>query len=227
MDAFFTKFFPNVVPRMPEFYACVIQTFQMLFISGGISFVLSLLIGITLVVTKRGGILQNLIIFNILDKIINAFRSIPFVILVAALIPVTRALVGTAVGTIGTIFPLIVGITPFFSRQLESAFSEVSPGLVESAVTMGMGPFEIIFRVYLREGISSVARATTITVVNLMGLTAIVGIVGGGGLGDFAIRYGYQRNMLDATYAVVILLMIFISIIELLGSIIVEQTTHE
>lgn len=227
MDELLTNWFPNVVVRMPEFYESIIQTFQMMFISGGVSFLLSLVLAIVLVSTKKGGILQQRIVFSVLDKVINGFRSIPFVILVAALIPVTRALVGTAVGTTGAIFPLIVGITPFFTRQLESAFSEVSPGLVESAETMGLSPIEIIYRVYLREGIPSVARATTITVVNLMGLTAIVGIVGGGGLGDFAIRYGYQRNMLDATYAVVVLLIIFISIIELIGSIVVEQTTHE
>ena len=165
-------------------------------------------------------------VFNIVDKLINLFRSIPFIILAAALVPVTRALVGTAIGTKGAIFPLIIGITPFFSRQIQSALAGVDVGLVEAAESMGMSVTKIVYRVYLREAIPSIIRVSVIAIVSLVGLTAIVGIVGGGGLGDFAIRYGYQRYMLDATYATVIVLVVFIGIIEFIGRQLVEITEH-
>ncbi|ALC83014.1 MULTISPECIES: methionine ABC transporter permease [Bacillus] len=217
---------PNVSQVMDEFYLSIIQTLKMVFESGLISFLLSLVIGIILVSTKKDGILENTFIFNIFDKLINLFRSIPFIILIAALIPITRLISGTAVGVQGTIFPLIVGITPFFSRQIESALSEVDEGLVESGIAMGLSPFQIIVSVYLKEGISSIARVTTITVISLIGLTAIVGVVGGGGIGDFAIRYGYQQNQLDATYLSIIVLLIFVSIVQIIGTLITKKTTH-
>lgn len=226
MHELLNRLLPNVSEKWPEFYLAILQTLQMLLISGMISFILGLLIGILLLVTKRGGILANPFIYPIFDKSINLLRSIPFVILIAALIPLTRMIVGSAIGTKGAIFPLIIGITPFFARQIESALSEVDPGLIESAVAMGLSPFEIIFSVYLREGIPSIARVTTITIVSLVGLTAIVGVVGGGGLGDFAIRYGYQRNQVDATYSSVIVLLLFVSVIEIIGNWFVKKTSH-
>ncbi|MDF2911358.1 MAG: transporter permease [Sporolactobacillus laevolacticus] len=226
MDNLLHFLLPNVSQVMDEFYLSILQTLQMVFQSGLISFAFSLVIGIVLVSTKKGGILENIFVFNLFDKLINLFRSIPFIILIAALIPLTRLISGTAVGVQGTIFPLIVGITPFFSRQIESALSEVDEGLVESGIAMGLSPFQIIISVYLKEGISSIARVTTITVISLIGLTAIVGVVGGGGIGDFAIRYGYQQNQLDATYVSIIVLLIFVSIVQIVGTLISKKTTH-
>lgn len=217
---------PNVSQVMDEFYLSILQTLQMVFESGIISFIISLIIGILLVCTKKGAILENIFVFNLLDKLINLFRSIPFIILIAALIPLTRLISGTAVGVQGTIFPLIVGITPFFSRQIESALSEVDEGLVESGLAMGLSPFQIIISIYLKEGVPALARVTTITIISLIGLTAIVGVVGGGGIGDFAIRYGYQQNELDATYASIVVLLIFVSIVQIIGTLISKETTH-
>lgn len=226
MDKAVQLFLPNVSQVLNEFYLSIIETLQMVFVSGIVSFILSLIIGIVLVVTKKEGLLENGIVFNLFDKLINLFRSIPFIILIAALIPITRLISGTAVGVQGTIFPLIVGITPFFSRQIESALSEVDDGLIESGTAMGLSPFQIIFSIYLKEGIPSIVRVTTITIISLIGLTAIVGVVGGGGIGDFAIRYGYQMNQLDATYLSIVVLLIFVSIVQIIGTLIIQKTTH-
>lgn len=220
------QWFPNVMSRLPEFFDSFVQTIVMVGISGAVSFIFAVLLGVLVTITKPGGLTPNPVIFNIVDKLINLFRSIPFIILAAALVPVTRAIVGTAIGTKGAIFPLIVGITPFFARQIQSALADIDPGLIEAAQAMGMGSIEIIVRVYLREAIPSIIRVSVITLVSLVDLTAIVGIVGGGGLGDFAIRYGYQRYMLDVTYATIIVLVIVIGIIELLGRLLVEITEH-
>ncbi|GEB76309.1 methionine ABC transporter permease [Sporolactobacillus inulinus] len=226
MDNLVRILLPNVSEVLDEFYLSIIQTLQMVFISGLISFVLSLIIGIVLVVTKKNGLLERPIVFNLFDKVINLFRSIPFIILIAALIPITRLISGTAVGVQGTLFPLVVGITPFFSRQIESALSEVDEGLVESGTAMGLSPVQIIFSIYLKEGIASIVRVSTITMISLIGLTAIVGVVGGGGIGDFAIRYGYQMNQLDATYLSIIVLLIFVSIVQVLGTFLANKHTH-
>lgn len=220
------QWFPNVASRLPEFIDSFVQTLIMVAVTGVISFVLATLIAVMLTLTQPTGLTPNVVIFNVVDKLINLFRSIPFIILAAALVPVTRALVGTAIGTKGAIFPLVIGITPFFSRQIQSALAGVDAGLIEAAESMGMSVPKIVCRVYLREAIPSIIRVSVIAIVSLVGLTAIVGIVGGGGLGDFAIRYGYQRYMLDATYATVIVLVIFIGVIEFIGRQLVEITEH-
>lgn len=226
MMALLAAWFPNVMSRLPEFFNSLVQTLVMVGVSGCISFVLALIIGIGLVVTRRNGIHRNGIIFNVLDKLIDLFRSIPFIILAAALVPVTRMLMGTAIGPKGAIFPLVVGITPFFSRQIESALTGLDPGLIEAAESMGMTTWQIVWHVYLREGIPSIVRVSTITIVSLVGETATVGFVGGGGLGDFAIRLGYQRYMYDVTIATIIVLIIFIALIELFGRLLAEVLEH-
>ncbi|MEQ6176158.1 methionine ABC transporter permease [Bifidobacterium breve] len=196
-------------------------------ITGVISFVLSLVIGVLLLTTRRGGLLAAPVFNQILGWIVNILRSVPFIILAAALVPITRIISGTALGVQGAIFPLVVGITPFFSRQIESAFLSVDPGLVEAAVSMGLSPAAIIWRVYFREAIPSIAKVTTITIVSLIGLTAISGSLGGGGLGDFAIRFGYQQFMLDATIASVIVLLIMVGFVEFVGRTVIDATTHQ
>ncbi|RUT45356.1 ABC transporter permease [Paenibacillus anaericanus] len=226
LDQVINKLLPNVSKLSDVFYESVLQTLQMFAIAGCISFVLGLFFGIVLLVCKPNGILANKWVYYLLDKVINVLRSIPFIIMIALLIPLTRLLVGTAIGTTGAIFPLVVGITPFFSRQIESALSGIDPGLVESGKAMGMSANELIIHVYLKESIPAIVRATTITSVNLIGLSAIVGVVGGGGIGNFAIMYGYQRNQLDATSISVIALLIIVSIIELVGKSVLRKTTY-
>lgn len=220
------QWFPNVASRLPEFIDSFVQTLVMVGVSGLISFIFATMLAIVLVLTQQDGLVPHPVAFNTVDKLIDLFRSIPFVILVAALVPFTRALVGTAIGTKGAIFPLVIGVTPFFARQIQAAIAGIDPGLVEAAEAMGMSTPKIVLRVYLRESIPSIVRVTVITVISLVGLTAIVGIVGGGGLGDFAIRYGYQRYMVDATYATVIVLVAFVAVIEFIGKQLVVLLQH-
>lgn len=217
---------PNVVTKVPELIESLNQTLYMVATSGSISFAIGMMLGIILTVTAPGNIMQNKVTYNFLDKIINVFRSIPFVILLASLIPLTRLVVGSAIGTKGAILPLIFGTVPFFSRQIESALAELDFGLIEAAQAMGTSSIGIIFRIYLKESIPNIVRATTITFVSLVGLTAMAGAIGGGGLGDFAIRYGHQRNQIDVTYVTVIILLIIVMLVQGLGNQIIKKTTH-
>ena len=222
----FQSLFPNLVDKLPEFYDSFVQTLFMTGFSGIISLVLGLFIGITLTVTKKGGILENAVLSSVLDKTVNIFRTIPFIILLALLIPLTRMIAGTAIGTKGAIVPLIFGTVPFFARQVETALAELDKGLIEAALSMGSSPVEIIKRVYLKESLPGLIRAVTITAISLIGLTAMAGAVGGGGLGDFAIRYGHQRNQTDVTLATVIVLILLVSFLQSLSNWILSRISH-
>lgn len=226
MAELLNKIIPNVMNKLPDFLAAIKDTLVMVVWSGSIAFVLGLILGIIIVVTKPGGILENKVLYQILDKLINFFRSIPFIILLTWVIPLSRAIMGTAINVPGAIVPLIMGTVPFFSRQVESALAETDQGLIEAALSMGSGPLEIIFRVYLRESVAAIARGTTITAISLVGLTAMAGAVGSGGLGDFAIRYGHDRNMTDVTWVTVIVVFILVSIIQVIGNIVVKKNRH-
>ena len=217
---------PNVMADLPRLYQSIIQTFVMLFYSGVISFFIGGFLGVLLIVTKKFGIMENILLYEVLSKVINFFRAIPFIILLAMLVPLTRFIMGTAIGVKGAIIPLIFGTVPFFARQIESALSEVNPGLVEAAQSMGSSPIAIIFRVYLKESIAPIARGTTITAISLIGLTAMAGAVGAGGLGTYAIQSGYYRNKLDIIYVSVILLVILVGIIQAVGNFVVKKATH-
>ena len=217
---------PNLMRRLPEFWRACGDTLLMEVWAGSIVFILGLIFGIILTVTKPGGIMENRPIYQLLDKIINLFRSIPFIILLTALMPLSRLIMGTAIFVRGVIVPLVFGATPFFARQVESALAQTDKGLVEAALSMGSSPFEVIFRVYLRESIASLTRAATITTISLLGLTAMAGAVGAGGLGDFAIRYGHDRNMIDITWVTVIVLVIGVSVVQWIGDFIARRNTH-
>ena len=226
MQELLNNWIPNVMSRLPDFYKAIGDTLLMVVWSGAISFVLGLALGVLLTVTKPGGILQNRVIYQILDKLVSLFRSIPFIILLTWVIPLSRAIMGTAIDVPGAIVPLVLGTVPFFSRQVESALAETDKGLVEAALSMGSSPMEIIFRVYLREGVAAIARATTITAISLVGLTAMAGAVGSGGLGDFAIRYGHDRGMTDVTWVTVIVVFILVSILQLFGNLVIKKNRH-
>lgn len=226
MQELLNKWIPNVMERLPDFYQAMGDTLLMVLWSGAISFVLGLALGVVITVTKPGSILENRVIYQILDKAINFFRSIPFIILLTAVMPVSRLIMGTAIYVRGAIVPLVFGTVPFFTRQIESALAQVDKGLVEAALSMGSTPLEIIFRVYLRESVAAIVRGTTITIISLIGLTAMAGAVGAGGLGDFAIRYGHDRNMTDVTYVTVLVVFLLVSLIQLIGGHIVRKNTH-
>ena len=226
MQELLDKLIPNVMARLPDFYAAIGDTLLMVVWSGAISFVLGLILGVLLTVTKPGGILENKVAYQILDKLVSLFRSIPFIILLTWVMPVSRAIMGTAIYVQGAIVPLVLGCVPFFSRQVQSALAQMDPGLVEAALSMGSSPVEIIFRVYLKESVASIARGTTITAISLLDLTAMAGVVGAGGLGDFAIRYGHDRNMLDVTNVTVLVLVVLVCLIEFVGGRVVRKNTH-
>ncbi len=226
MQELLNKLFPNVIAKLPDFLESINQTIEMVIKSGVIAIIIGGILGIVLVVTRKNGIFQNTIVFQVADKIINLFRAIPFIILLTFVMPLSRSIMGTAIGVEGAIVPLIFGTVPFFARQIESALSEVSPGLIEAAESMGNSKIDIIINVYIRESIPQIARAISITLISLIGLTAMAGAVGAGGLGDFAVRYGHDRNMTDVTYATIIVLLIIVSIIQIITNIIARKNTH-
>lgn len=226
MQELLNKWIPNVMERLPDFWPAIGDTLLMVVWSGVISFVLGLALGVVVTVTRPGGILENRVIYQLLDKLINFIRSIPFIILLTAVMPLSRLIMGTAIYVRGAIVPLVFGTVPFFTRQVESALAQVDKGLVEAALSMGSSPLEIVFRVYLRESVAAIARGTTITLISLIGLTAMAGVVGAGGLGDFAIRYGHDRNMTDVTYVTVLVVFLLVSLIQFIGGRIVKKNTH-
>ncbi len=221
-----TKLFPNVIEFASDFPQAIIDTLLMLVISGLISVVIGILLAVIVVVTRKDGLKENEPIFWILDKIINLFRSIPFIILIPTVAVLSRALFGTTIGIEGALVPLVIGTAPFVARQMESAIMEIDPGIIEASIAMGLSTKEIIFDVYLRENIPGMIRGLTISFIALVGQIAIVGSVGAGGLGDMAIRYGLQRSMGDITFVVIILILILISIVQAIGDKLVEKTTH-
>lgn len=227
MPEFIVSAFPNALSLWPEFVQALQDTLIMLLWSGSISFLLGLILGIALLVTQPAGILASPGVHKVLNLLINLFRSIPFIILLTWIMPLTRLIMGTAINLKGAIVPLIFGSVPFFSRQVESALAQVPGGLIEAAQAMGDSPWQIIVRVYLRESIGPLARAVTITLVSLLGLIAMAGAVGAGGLGDFAIRYGHDRNMQDITWLVVLAVAVLVSIIELCGHAVIRKHTYE
>ena len=217
---------PNLERLGGELLKCLGQTLRMLFVSGTIAFFLGLFFGVLLIVTRRGGILQNVAVYSFLDKAIDVIRSIPFIILMVILIPVSRAIVGTGSGVTGSYVALIAGTVPFFARQIESVLADVDGGLIEASEAMGFAPVDIIFGVYLKESIPGITRVTMITFVSLIGITAMAGAIGAGGLGDFAIRYGYQMNYRDMIWTTVIIILLIISVIQFIGNLIIRKTTH-
>lgn len=221
-----TKLFPNVIEFASDFPQAIIDTLIMLVVSGLISVIIGIFLAVIVVITRKDGLKENEPVFWILDKIINLFRSIPFIILIPTVAVLSRTLFGTTIGIEGALVPLVIGTAPFVARQMESAIMEIDPGIIEASIAMGLSTKEIIFDVYLRENIPGMIRGLTISFIALVGQIAIVGSVGAGGLGDMAIRYGLQRSMGDITFVVIILILILISIVQAIGDKLVEKTTH-
>ncbi|MDO5793054.1 MAG: methionine ABC transporter permease [Turicibacter sp.] len=226
MSQLLNQICPNVVEYFPELLQALTDTLWMVGISGFFAIIIGLPIGVLLVVTREGHLLQNKALNLVLGKVINVFRSIPFIILLAFIMPLTRAIVGTTIGLKGAIVPLVIGTAPFVARQVESALLGVDPGVIEAAKAMGSSPFEIIYRVLLREGLGGIIYGLTITTVSLIGFSAIAGNVGGGGLGDFAIRYGYQYYKGDIMVVTVIIIIILVSIVQSIGEALQRKVSH-
>ena len=201
-------------------------TFYMLFLSAIFSGIFGLIIGVILVVTNDGGILENKKVYSILDKITNLFRAVPFIILLAVISPITNLIVRTRIGPTAAIVPLVFSCVPFFAKQVEQALAEVDKGVIEAAEAMGNSPFEIITAVYLREGLPSLIRASAITLISLLGLTAMAGTIGAGGIGNLAIAVGYNRYKNDVVIISVIVILIIVYAIQGIANLIIKKTSH-
>lgn len=226
MSELLNKILPNVMANTDRLFDSILATLQMTLWSGAVMFVIGMALGVILTVTKTGGIFQNKVVYQISDKFVNICRSVPFVIFIAILLPVTKLVMGTKIGVRGVIVPLVAASVPFFARQVESALANIPNGLIEAAESMGKNPLNIIFTVYLRESIPAIARGTTITLINLIGLTAMAGYVGAGGLGDYAITWGYNYGHYDIIWTSVFFVILIVSVIQFIGSLIAKRFTY-
>lgn len=196
----------------------IIETLQMVSISLLIGSLFGIPLGILLVITKNGGIIKNKAISSILNNVINIVRSLPFIILLVAIVPFTRLVVGTSIGTKAAIVPLIVYIIPYIARLIENSLLEVNSGIVEAAESMGATTMQIIWYFLLPEALGSLILSLTTATIGLIGATAMAGTVGGGGIGDVAISYGYQRFDTKVIIITVIILILFVQAIQNLGN---------
>ena len=220
------QIFPNVAHIWPQFVQSIWETIYMTFWSSLIAGILGLGIGILLVITQEGGIAEDGYVYSLVDKVVNLLRSIPFIILLAVMFPITNFIVHTTVGTTAALVPLVVGIFPFYARQVQNALLEIDPQVIEAARSMGSGNLEIIFRIYLREGLPDLIRASIVTVISLIGLTTMAGAIGSGGLGAVAISIGYARYQNDVTVAAMLVILIMVFIVQFAGDWLAKKTVH-
>lgn len=194
------------------------ETVYMVVVSMIIATIIGVPLGVLLHTTSKGQILESLAVNRIVGAIVNAVRSIPFIILLVAIIPFTRLLVGSAIGTTAAMVPLVIAAIPFIGRQVETSLKEVPFGLVEAAQSMGATPAQIIWKVLLPESMSSIVAQLTTVIISLVGESAMAGAVGGGGLGDLAIRYGYQRFRPEIMLATVVILIVLVQLVQFVGN---------
>ena len=197
------------------------ETLSMVFFSTLFSLILGLPLGILLSATSgedQGGIIPHPVLNNVLGRIVNVLRSFPFIILMILLFPLSRLLIGTSIGTTATIVPLSIAAAPFVARVIETALKEVDPGVVQAARAMGSTNFQIVRKVLIPEALPSLVSGVTLTIINLIGYSAMAGAIGGGGLGDLAIRYGYQRFRGDIMFIAVVIILVLVEIIQVIGN---------
>lgn len=208
------------------FYDSFIETLVMVGLSGLVGAAFGIPLGIALNVTERGGILPHPAFNRIAGFLVNAVRSTPFIILLVAVIPFTRLVTGSSIGTAAAVVPLTIAAAPFIARLVEAALREVDAGLVEAALAMGATHAQIIRKVLLPEAMPGIIAGLTITFVSLVGYSAMAGAIGGGGLGDLGIRYGYQRFLPEVMLAVVVVLVAFVQLVQSLGDRLVKRISH-
>lgn len=202
------------------------QTLLMVFVSACIASFFGILLGMALHITKPGQIFPHTIAHRLLGTIVNIGRSIPFIILLVAIIPVTRFLVGTSIGTVAAIVPLSIGAIPFTARLIEAALMEIPTGLLDAANSMGCAPLQIITKIFLPEALPGILNSITMIMVALVDYSAMAGAIGGGGLGDIGIRYGYQRFDLKVMLATILILVVLVQIIQNTGRSLVKKFDH-
>lgn len=210
----------------PMLWPAIVETLYM--VAGAALFgnLLGIPLGILVVITSPDHILPNRIVHRVVGLVVNVGRSIPFIILMVAIIPFTRWVIGTSIGTTAAIVPLTVAAIPYIARLVESALQEVDLGVIEAAQSMGATPWQIIYKVLLRESLPALVLAVTITTVSLVSYSAMAGAIGGGGLGDLAIRYGYQRFRGDIMLQTVIILVGLVQLIQSIGSLVARRLDH-
>ncbi|MDK6298396.1 methionine ABC transporter permease [Staphylococcus caprae] len=201
-----------------QLFQALYETLYMVTVALIIGALIGIPLGILLVVTRKNGIWPNIVLHQILNPIINILRSIPFIILLIAIVPFTKLLVGTSIGTTAAIVPLTVYVAPYIARLVENSLLEVDEGIIEAAKAMGASPFQIIRYFLLPEALGSLILAITTAVIGLIGSTAMAGAVGGGGIGDLALVYGYQRFDTMVIIITVVVLIIIVQIIQSLGN---------
>jgi D-methionine transport system permease protein len=202
------------------------ETVIMTAASGLISLAVGLPLGLLLVATDKGGIRENLAVNRVVGAVVNGFRSVPFIILLVALIPLTRLIVGTSIGTAAAIVPLSIAAIPYYARIAEVSLREVPPGLVEAARAMGASRWTIVREVLVPEAMPGLVSGFTVTLVTLIGASAMAGAVGAGGLGDLAIRYGYQRFETTVMITVVAVLVVLVCGLQWIGDLAVRKLDH-
>ncbi|WP_096018444.1 methionine ABC transporter permease [Campylobacter lanienae] len=205
-------------------FEATIDTLYMAFVSTLLAFIIGLGLAIILVITSKNGLKPNRAIYNTLDIAVNTLRSFPFIILIIVLFPLTKFIVGTSIGTTAAIVPLTIGSAPFIARLIENAMNEVDSSIIEAALSYGATKTQIIFKVIFIEALPSIINAITLTLIVVIGFTAMAGAVGGGGLGDVAMRYGFQRFRPDIMTYTVIILIVMVQIIQSSGNFLYKIT---
>lgn len=195
------------------------ETLYMVFFSSLFSVILGIFIGIILYVTEKDGILENKFLNRLLGIIVNIGRSVPFVILMIAVFPLSKFIVGTTLGSKAAIVPLTVAAIPFVARMIEACLKEIDKGVIEASISMGASEWQIIYKVLIPESISSIISTITTTIISIIGYSAMAGTIGGGGLGSIAITYGYQRYRDDILIISVVLMVILVQIVQTIGNI--------
>ena len=198
-------------------WQATLETLYMSLISTALAFIIGLGLAVVLVLSRKGGLMPNPALYRCLDIVVNTLRSFPFIILMIVLFPLTKLLVGTSIGTTAAIVPLTIGSAPFIARLLEAAMLEVDKSVIEAARSFGASRTQIVFRVLIPEALPAIINALTLTLIVIIGFSAMAGTVGGGGLGDVAVRYGYQRFRPDIMIYTVIILIVMVQLIQMLG----------
>ena len=203
-----------------------LDTLYMTLVSTAIAYLIGIPLGMILVITRREGICPAPKTNAVLGTIVNIMRSVPFLILIIVLIPFTRLVAGTSIGATATIVPLIVGAAPFIARMVESSLLEVDAGVVEAAQAMGASPWQIVTKVLLKESVPSLVTGAAIALTTILGYSAMAGAVGGGGLGDLAIKYGYHRYQTDVLLLTLVILVLLVQVIQALGNAVAKRIDH-
>ncbi|TWT04091.1 methionine ABC transporter permease [Reyranella sp. CPCC 100927] len=214
-------------PRMIELLLeALLETVVMVGAAGAVAIIAGLPLGVLLLITGKGHILANRPVNFVVGALVNAVRSTPFIILLVAIVPLTRLIAGTSIGTQAAIVPLAIAATPFVARLFETAMREVDPGLVHAAQAMGASRLQIVLKVLIPEARPGLLAAATVMLIGLIGYSAMAGAIGGGGLGDLGVRYGYQRFLPEVMAAVVIVLIVLVQGVQSLGDILVRRFTR-